>query len=456
MPDHNRSPAKTPRFAVYGFYGNENLGDEAIVEAVIDNVRELIPGAALTCISVNPVDSEARHEVPADSIFLPAKEYHSHRDRIAAEGAATSGDPEPAEETADKPSFRQRIKSLPLVGHILSLIRVMLEIPTIFARERRFVSHIRAVLSRTEAVLISGSNQFLDNFGGWSQFPYTLWMWTFFAKRAKVPVVIMSVGAGPIFSALSMRLIRRAIRRADYLSLRDTGSVELLGLEPSSTNVRPDLAFSHKSETVVSALNRDFSLDRAPVVGINPMAVHARGYWYEVDDDKYIAYVGKLARLVQELDIRGNEFILIANQPRDELVIKDVIDKAVSNGGSRASLESRFHLSTTVEEYLENASKADIIIATRFHATVLGLLLARPVIGLCYYKKSAELLREFSLGDHAYDIDSFDVEQVVESIDALAREYEAYTRTVASHVIDYRAQLRSQYETVSEMIRPKS
>ena len=454
MPDDNPSPAATPRIAVYGFYGNENLGDEAIVEAVIDNVRELIPGAALTCVSVNPVDSEARHGVAADSIFLPAKEYHSHRERIAAESAATSRNTELAEETAHSPSFRHRLRTLPLVGSIFSLIRTVLNIPAVIARERRFVSHIRAVLSRTEAVLISGSNQFLDNFGGWSQFPYTLWMWTFLARRARVPVAIMSVGAGPVFSALSMRLIRRAIRRADYLSLRDTGSVELLGLEPSSTNVRPDLAFSHKSRTVISALNRNFSLDRAPVVGINPMAVHARGYWYEVDDEKYTAYVDKLARLVAELDRRDNEFILVANQPRDELVIKDVIESAVANGSSRSELESRFHMSTTVEEYLHNASKADIIIATRFHATVLGLLLARPVIGLCYYKKSAELLREFALGDHAYDIDRFQIEDVIKSIDALADNYEHCARLVADRVVDYRAQLQGQYETVSRIIMP--
>jgi polysaccharide pyruvyl transferase WcaK-like protein len=456
MPDDRPSPAKSPRFAVYGFYGNENLGDEAIVEAVIDNIRELIPGAELTCISVNPVDSRVRHKVAADSIFLPAKEYRSHRERIAEEGFAISQGPKVSQEIAHNPSFRQKVKSLPVVRRCISLVRGVIGIPTVFARERRFVSHIRAVLNRTEALLISGSNQFLDNFGGWSQFPYTLWMWTFFAKRAKVPVVFISVGAGPIFSALSMRLICRAIRRADYLSLRDTGSVELLGLEATSTRVMPDLAFSHKSATVTSALSRDFSLDRAPVVGINPMAVHARGYWYEVDDEKFTAYVNKLAQLVQELEHKGNEFILVANQPRDELVINEVIEAAVSNGSSRAELESRFHMSTTVEEYLQNASKADIIIATRFHATVLGLLLARPVIGLCYYKKSAELLREFALGDHAYDIDKFSSEDVIKSIGALGKNYEPCARSVASRVIDYRAQLRMQYETVSRIVLPQS
>lgn len=452
MEDEQSKHPKALRVAVFGFYGNENLGDEAIVEAVITNVRDSFPGAELRCISVHPVDSKERHKVDADSIFMPSATYKSQRVKIVEEQATSTSDVPPFEENSRTNSMRNRLKRLPLLRPIVSLARRILQLPSAIKLHLQFGKHVRDVIGRTDVLLISGSNQFLDNFGGPSAFPYTLWMWTRAASRNNVPIIVMSVGAGPIFSKLSMWLIHRAIRRADYLSLRDIGSVELLGLDVATTNVRPDLAYSHKSETVQTALHRDFSLSGPPLIAINPMAVHARGYWYEVNDEKYEAYVRKLSKLVQYLEGAENEFIFISNQPRDELVIRDVISAAVDSGSSRAALESRFLASSTVEEYLQNASKADIIIATRFHATVLALLLARPVIGLCYYKKSADLLRDFSLGDHAFDIDEFRTEDIVNSIHALTNEFEKSARTIAKRVEEFREQLHCQYRDVEKQL----
>jgi len=452
MEDRQSKRMKTVRCAVFGFYGNENLGDEAIIEAVIANIRDSIPDAELRCISVQPVDSEERHKVHADCIFLPSATYQSQRDRIAAQQSTATSNASPSEASGWFNLLYNRLRSLPLMRPAVSVARHILQLPSIIWRHLRFGRHVRDVIGRIDVLLISGSNQFLDNFGGPSAFPYTLWLWTLIAKRNKVPIIVMSVGAGPIFSKLSMWLIHRAIRRADYLSLRDIGSVELLGLDLAATNVCPDLAYSHNSETVRTALSRDFSLSGPPVIAINPMAVHARGYWYEVNDEKYNAYVRKLSKLVQHLEGAENDFIFIANQPRDELVIRDVISAAVDSGSSRVALESRFLKSTTVEEYLQNASKADIIIATRFHGTVLALLLARPVIGLCYYKKSAELLRDFRLGNHAFDIDDFCTEDIVNSIHALTSEYEMSARNIAKHVVEYREQLRCQYRNVIKTV----
>ena len=452
MEDDPSRSTKTRRIAVFGFYGNENLGDEAIVEAVIDNVRELIPGAEPTCISVNPVDSRERHGVTADPIFPPAKSYRSIRERMAEQkNKQATSKPKPSD-SPDPSSLRTKIKNLPLISTVLSSVRVVLKLPGTIARQRQFAKHIRSVLKRTDAVLISGSNQFLDNFGGPSAFPWTLWLWTYLAKKMNTPVAVMSVGAGPISSPLSMRLIKSTIGRLDYLSFRDTGSVAVVGLDTESTNVLPDLAFSHQSDTAKSALSRDFSLERPPVVAINPMAVHARGYWHEADDDKYGAYVDKLAKLAVHLQQEGPEFIFVANHPRDELVIEDIIEKASAAGCARTELESRVHVSMTTEEYLQNVCKSDIVIATRFHANVLALLLARPVIGLCYHRKSAELLDRFSLGEHASHMDEFEVSDVIDSIATLTQNYDSQTKKIAERTFEYRDRLMRQYEDVKRAI----
>jgi polysaccharide pyruvyl transferase WcaK-like protein len=455
MDDEQLKRVDNFRVAVFGFYGNENLGDEAIVEAVLANIRATIPGTRLRCVSVQPVDSAKRHGVKAESVFLPASSYLSQRDKIAAQQAASNTDDPEASDGAPTKSLRSRIKKLPLIRTVVSWIRSTLQAPGEIKHQIKFTRHIRGAIGEMDALLIAGSNQFLDNFGGPFAFPYTLWRWTTIAKRAGVPIVAISVGAGPISSRLSMWLIHKAIGRVEYLSLRDIGSVELLGLDVESSRVQPDLAFSHQSPTVRTALTRSTALDGPPVIAINPMAVHARGYWYEVNDEKYEAYVRKLAQLVQLLEERRNGFIFISNQPRDELVIEDVISKAVGAGSSEAALRPKFLMSTTVEEYFENASKADIIIATRFHATVLALLLARPVIGLCYYRKSADLLARFGLHEHAFDIDTFSVDDVINGIDKLTDEYDSTVGRIVQRVEIYREQLQSQYLDVSRILTRK-
>src|SRR5204862_5598308 len=47
--------------AVFGHYGNENIGDEAIIEASIHNIRRRLPAARIVCLSLRPFDTEARH-----------------------------------------------------------------------------------------------------------------------------------------------------------------------------------------------------------------------------------------------------------------------------------------------------------------------------------------------------------------------------------------------------------
>jgi len=115
MEDKQSKRMKTVRYAVFGFYGNENLGDEAIVEAVIANTRDSIPDAELRCISVQPVDSEERHKVHADSIFLPSATYQSKRDQIAAQQSTATSNASPSEENSWLNLLRNRLRSLPLM-----------------------------------------------------------------------------------------------------------------------------------------------------------------------------------------------------------------------------------------------------------------------------------------------------------------------------------------------------
>jgi polysaccharide pyruvyl transferase WcaK-like protein len=63
----------TRRIAIMGHVGNENLGDEAIISAVIARLRAKAPGVELIAFTSNPDDTTARHGVPAHPIRLAAE-----------------------------------------------------------------------------------------------------------------------------------------------------------------------------------------------------------------------------------------------------------------------------------------------------------------------------------------------------------------------------------------------
>ena len=58
---------------ICGSYGLGNAGDEAILKAILQEVRATAPGEEITVLSRNPAETEARHSVQAVHMFdIPA------------------------------------------------------------------------------------------------------------------------------------------------------------------------------------------------------------------------------------------------------------------------------------------------------------------------------------------------------------------------------------------------
>jgi len=56
------------RISLFGNFGSLNLGNECTLQAIIHNIRTLLPNAELECICTNPEDVSARHGVAAISM----------------------------------------------------------------------------------------------------------------------------------------------------------------------------------------------------------------------------------------------------------------------------------------------------------------------------------------------------------------------------------------------------
>lgn len=437
-----RSPS--PRIAVFGHYGNQNLGDEAIIEAVLKNLRHHLPNAELSCFSINPLDSASRHGVDSFPIRYRADYFNPPPPQTPAQEdtAAPAAVNEVATPLAK--SWKTRLKSFPLLGSLLRAGQNVIEFRHTLKQEVVFLRAASTRLETVDLLMITGSNQFLDNFGGPWGFPYTLLKWTWLAKRSGAKVAFVSIGAGPLTHTLSYWMLRRALIKADYISFRDEGSQRLIRAKVGIDGpIYPDLAHSlvkNNSRPTPAPPTDKFR------VAVNPMPVFDSRYWHHPDDDRYRNYVLKLARLCDNIVRGGANLTLFSTQLRDEAVIDDVIEAMESSDG--APMTPEIARSRSVSELIDTLNNADCVVATRFHATVLPLQLGIPVLGICYYRKAVELLSDVGLGDFYVNIDDFEVETLLNKYFAMLEQLKAGSFKLSEKHSIYLQALDEQYRTI--------
>lgn len=440
---------KITRIGIFGHYGNENLGDEAITTAVIQNIRMHMPRAVLCLFSVNPRDTAQRYGIPAFPVRKTSIAKDTARKFSAGkEAGMTAGGQRPA---AILEALKRGMKKVPGLYPMGAAVKNLPGLAAEFAQEVKFLLRARENLKELDLLLIAGSNQFLDSFGGPWGFPYTLLKWTLLAKSTGVKVVFVSVGAGPLESRMSKLLIGAALMFADYTSFRDRASKHLIVEEAffrKNGSVYPDLAYSLLWNNEKQQELSKKSGIRRPVVGINPMAMYDSRYWYVHDDTKYKTYVRKLARFSSVLLREGYPVFFFPTQPKDENVIRDVMAELDDGVTDVRECSALVRIARSVDEFMAILESADLVVATRFHGTLLSLLAGKPVLGICYYRKAMDLLREMGQGDYAVELDHFDVDELVQKFRMLEENAEQEAEKIRRKNEEYRVALSEQYERV--------
>jgi polysaccharide pyruvyl transferase WcaK-like protein len=438
---------------VLGHYGNSNLGDEAIVHAVMGEVRRRWPHAVVYAISNNPADSAARYGVPAVSVYhgglvepaAPTGPPPGAPGLASSPGRGTAGPP--VEAVAPRGGLPPRVRRL-VAGLLHTLAFVAGELGRSWRCHRR--------VRKLDLLLVAGSNQLLDNFGGPWGFPYLNLRWSLLARLAGCRVAWLSVGAGPLEAPLSRRFVRASLRLADYVSVRDEGSRRLLaeiGVR-RTCRVFPDLAHGVRHDDGGAAPPGGAG-PRAhePVVGINVMPIYDERYWPDRSPDKYRRYVREIAALAGALTGDGCRVFLFGTHPKDELVADDVIAALASEHGQRADRATMVRSSRRVEELLEVIESADAVVTTRFHGALLSLLCERPVLALCYYRKTRELMLEFGQDpEFAVALDDFDGPEAARRVRRLLGRAEDLAAAMRPKSKDCRAALAEQYDLVFQLV----
>jgi polysaccharide pyruvyl transferase WcaK-like protein len=437
-------PQMTKRIGVFGHVGNQNLGDEATLAAVIQNTRRRYPDADIHGFTLNPEDTQQRHHIQAFPIRRQRKvDYQS----LAGDHDTTESSM-PERDSTLVYLVKTKLKAVPFLYPLLKGFQQSWCLLWSTFDELCFLTTCYKNLKGIDLLIIAGSQQLIDFIGGAWAFPYTLFKWTVIAKFTKTKVAFTSVGAGPLQSWLGKFFIRKALALADYQSYRDECSRQLIAQigVPGHQPTVPDLVYSLRIDARPMTRARGTS---RPVVGINPVPFSDPEYWPGSTASLYEAYVRHLAHFTLWLIQRGYAVLFFPTQLRaDPPVINDIRHLIPCNAGEHIDGKILEQPIGSFNDLVAAVSRTDFVVATRFHGMVISFLLNKPVLGIAYHAKTVDLMAQMGQSDYVLDIRSVNRILLQQRFAALASDAKRVREEVRKRLGAYRQSLEMQYQHI--------
>jgi polysaccharide pyruvyl transferase WcaK-like protein len=418
--------------------GGGNLGDGATLEAVADNIKRRRPRAEIVAFSMNPDDTETRHGIKSRAL----------RRNCWSIGYKPTG-----AETTLKANLKALMRRYRLAFYLLKATSTVIRLPVQMLREVSFLITSRRAIKAFDLLIISGGGQLTEKDGPWG-FPYTIFKWVILARSKGVSCIFLNVGAGPLTQPLSKFFVRRALRAADYVSLRDDKSralVHEIGFTGDS-RVFPDSAYGLDVATTKGGRRERGSQQ---IVGFAPMPYpDLDPSWRSAEKNQiaYDAFIGKLACFASWLVSRSYVPAFFGTDIGvDPQAIKDLQRALLINYGiSLPQRGAASHSIKSVRDLLGEMSGMDYVVTCRFHGVIFAHLLNKPVLAIAHHPKVTELMTDLGLSIYCVDIRDFDGSLLADRFALMSNNAEEIKTIMAARLTKNRQQLEGQFD---EMFR---
>lgn len=341
----------TAKYCLFGYYGQGNAGDEAILASIVSGLTE--HEISLTVYSAQPHLTSRLHQVESCVVFSR--------------------------------------KWLRLAKSILRADRI---------------STLRAVwrFIKADVVVIGGGGLFFDT-------PETnKWLYEYvslikLAKRLGKKVAIVGVSVGPLHHKDSEDGVRSAFEQSDLITVRDLMSQELLvscGVSKTKIHVVPDLVFALppcESERAVSILKEETGFGPENLVVVTPCA-------YNLD---VVGWLDSYRALVNELTLALNYSVVLVPMQcvggKDDLyAAKQIVAGIETAARPRVGVISDNHSPMEIQGVI---SLAKFVFSERLHGTIMAANTGRPFMSLVYMPKVAGVLNMLGKSEFGVSMSAF-------------------------------------------------
>jgi polysaccharide pyruvyl transferase WcaK-like protein len=441
------------RIALLTPYDGGNLGDAAIQDAMIANIRLRLPGAQFSGISLNCDNFVERHgtgSFPLCGIGRPF--YAMSRGRVEDQpGQGESHTRKSDQKGLDGALVKRALKRVPALWRGLKIIHTwMMRVPW----ELRHCVEGYRFLRTQDLLIVSGGGQLDEEWGGPWGHPYALFKWGALARLARVPYVIASVGACKTTSTTSRLFLSATLRMAQYRSYRDKNSraiaaifLQLAAKDP----VVPDLAFSlPSSELPPPSGIRSLSQGRS-IVAISPIAFARPRSWPYQDRALYDSYVLQMAHVVSQLLKRGYFLVLVwSSLEDDKSVIPEILQHLDVESKKRLARQMYIPAIATWKDLVASLLDVDFLIASRLHSAILGFATQTPTVAISFDPKVDWLMEDLGQTDYLLQIRDFSAEDVIGALERIELCRHAVREQIASYQHRFLSVSSMQYDVLAE------
>jgi len=409
MIDWSAKSMKPTRISFYGNFGAGNLGNEATLQAVIEQILRRWPDGRLLCFCTNPQDVRTRHNIAA----FPSKAVN----RSAPERSGSSA----------------RRRNLTRFFRIV-FQRIPLELV-------HWIKCLHA-LSRADMLIVAGTGIVCDHTTGPLGYPYDIFKLSTLAALCRVKLTFLSVGVGPIHHPLSRWLLKRSLALAHHRSYRDETSkqyLEEIGFSTERDSVYPDVVFGLSKGAPVSSVAE--GQRRIVGLGIKDYRLTEPGAFRE--------YLDTMAGFVSKLQKQGyNVRLLIGDIQYDTSVIEEFVGVLKSRNIPADPPLLIAEPALTVEELLRQVSETEVVISARYHNLVVALIQNKPVIALSDHAKLNSVVTDFGLAQYLLPLRNLSSDVLIDKFKQLENDVERLRPDLKAKLEKYRQALDALYATL--------
>ena len=384
------------RILIAGYFGFTNVGDEAVLATMIQDLRSAMPDVAITVTSQSPSETARAYDVDVVDWHLMSQVF----DEI------------------------ERSNLVLLGGGGL----------------------FNSYLTYEPDVLLTQGHSLFSSF---------VFGTPIAAALARRPTVVFGVGASEILTEGARRHARAAIAFATACCVRDFGSKEILtklGCDPERIEVTADPAFNLASAAhgTVSRLLRAQSIDHpGPTIG-----VVLRNWPISGDAEQRDAAVARsLTSFTRELHaqvlfIPFDHFAPLAELSQDT----DAIERV----RSRLPRDVRSHVLSGIhppEVVAGIVARCDVVLGMRLHAVVLSAKSGVPFVALNYDQKVRNMAEMIGMRDYVVeDAPTLDADLLLERLHAAYRDRVSLRVSLTAAAQAMVARTRRNVEIVLEVL----
>jgi len=400
---------KTKRIYFFGHFGSPNFGNEITLKTVLYHVRRRLPEAEVACICTGPEALAITQKIETVAISRTLVKPGKLRTRLAR-----------------------------------WLRKAFIGVPS---EPWRWLDAFKT-LKGANALIIPGTGLVTDAYGLMAWGPYNLFKWSLIASVCRCKVFFVSVGAGPVYSALGKYFVKSALSLADFRSYRDNASLEYLkgiGFSTNSDRIYPDLVFSLPEAMLPR--NGD-QRNKRSIVGLGLMFYAGKYSVAKPSDTTYHEYLKSLVTLGQWLIAHDYDIRLLIGEVGDRSAsdeFKSLLRASLGHYDEDRLIDQPAH---SVEQLLPQIAATDIVVATRFHNVLLALVLNKPVISISFHHKCASLMKEMGLSDYCQDINHVNGARLIEQFQELQRSAAKLKPLIRQRVERSRKALDEQYNII--------